>query len=197
MPSIRSPVAPGPRGGGDLGVSPRRPAPLSIPGMHCHQLVANGFGVAGGCRSPWPSHDLEQNWLWTLPNRRGVRASPATAASRAPDPDNDDLCRWQRPAMVSPTRIIRQLDLARSQRRRAAEQPGAHRPPRYRLRSAHSTLPQFLNTALARTYVDAKLAARRVGRGRRAHQSDVRPWHGNAPASSAGNVVKGLPNASH
>ena len=154
----------------------------------CHQLVTKGFGVAGGSVA-LAEPDLEQNWLWALPNRQ---AFGITSDCELAGPDNDvyaagDVPRWFADKDHS------QLDLARS----SVNVPGNNRVRIAHLDTGydpgHSTLPQFLNTALARNFVDAK---------RPLDASDkptalINPMFGHGTGTLsilAGNVVKGLPN---
>jgi hypothetical protein len=156
----------------------------------CHQLVADGLGVAGGSVI-LAEPDLEQNWLWTLPNRQ---AFGITSDCTPMGPDSDiyavgDVPRWFADNDHS------QLDLAR----RSVDVPANNRVRIAHLDTGydpgHSTTPKFLNKVLARNFVDAK---------RPLDASDqatalINPMFGHGTATLgilAGNVVKGLPNDS-
>ncbi|GEP60586.1 S8 family serine peptidase [Reyranella soli] len=121
----------------------------------CHALLADGLGVAGG-NVAIAEPDLEQSWLWTTPNRQAM----GIAAVCDPAPPNSDVYAVGNTNLWFVDESHSQLEEASSQV--AAPNPGTS--PRRVVRIAHldtgydpnhATKPRFLNTALARNFVDA------------------------------------------
>ena len=122
----------------------------------CHQLRTTGFGIAGGAEVEFAEPDLAQQWPVDSPDRLVGKAFAATAAdscaapaapdSRYPAPSPYDW-RWQQDAHHSG------LEAARSQISNPANRlTMAHLDTGYR--KGHALLPQFLDFARQRSFVD-------------------------------------------
>ncbi len=121
----------------------------------CHSMLAAGLGVAGG-DVVMAEPDLEQNWLWTTPNRQAMGIAAACQAA----PPNSDVYGVGNTNLWFADEAHSQLEEARGQV--VAPNPG--NAPRKVVRIAHldtgyddnhATKPRFLNTRLARNFVDA------------------------------------------
>ena len=119
----------------------------------CHALLDQGLGVAGG-NVVLAEPDLEQTWLWTTPNRQALGVAGCTSV-----PPNGDVYAigntnlWfvdeahseleeERPRVVAPNPGTSPRDVVRI----------AHLDTGYD--DGHATKPRFLNTGLARNFVD-------------------------------------------
>jgi hypothetical protein len=123
----------------------------------CHQLQSKGFGITGGPEVEFAEPDLEQQWIYDSPDRLAGKAFRATAAkdacerpdsadSRFPFPTPFDWRWFQDPAHSG-------LGAARSQIHNPKERVTiAHLDTGYR--KGHSVLPQYLDTALQRSFVE-------------------------------------------
>ena len=121
----------------------------------CHSLLTDGLGVAGGTVAI-AEPDLEQSWQWTTPNRQAMGIAAVCEAA----PPNSDV-------YAVGTTNLWFADESHSQLEEASSQVPAPNPgtsPRRVVRIAHldtgydpnhATRPRFLNTGLARNFVDA------------------------------------------
>jgi Subtilase family len=120
----------------------------------CHALLAQGLGVAGG-GVVMAEPDLEQNWLWATPNRQALGVAGACVSV----PANGDVY------AIGNTNLWfvdeGHSQLAETRPRVTAPDPTAS--PRGIVRIAHldtgyddnhATKPRYLNTRLARNFVD-------------------------------------------
>jgi len=119
----------------------------------CHALLDQGLGVAGG-DVVFAEPDLEQTWLWTTPNRQALAIAGCDAA-----PPNHDVYATGNTNLWFVDEAHTQLEETRA--RVAAPDPTTS--PRNVVRIAHldtgyddnhATRPRFLNTGLARNFVD-------------------------------------------
>jgi hypothetical protein len=125
----------------------------------CHELLAQGLGVAGG-DVVMAEPDLEQSWLWTTPNRQalGIAGARDVAACAAVAPDSDVYALGNTNLWFA--------DEAHSQLEQMRDRVAVPDPttsPRQVVRIAHldtgyddghAAKPRFLNTRLARNFVD-------------------------------------------
>ena len=120
----------------------------------CHALLDQGLGVAGG-NVVLAEPDLEQRWQWASPNRQ---AFGNCRRPRDPMPPNRRrLCHRQHQPVVRRRGPFAARGNARA--RRGAPSDGspltsciAHLDTGYD--PGHAARPRFLNTALARNFVD-------------------------------------------
>ena len=116
----------------------------------CHALVRDGLGVAGGTVA-MAEPDLEQQWVWTNPNRQAFGLTGSCDAV----PSNSDVYAIGNTEYWFADEDHSQLDMARDSLGGA---PGnrvriAHLDTGYD--PNHATKPKFLRTDLARNFVDA------------------------------------------
>jgi hypothetical protein len=122
----------------------------------CHKLHTQGFGIAGGGTVEFAEPDVEQRWPVESGNRQAARAfATAGDACAAPQQPNKD---YPRPADFDwrwfATDVFNGLDSARSQIQNPQNRLTiAHLDTGYR--QGHRILPQFLDTARQRNFVDA------------------------------------------
>ena len=121
----------------------------------CHALLDQGLGVAGGS-VVLAEPDLEQTWLWTTPNRQTL----GIAGTCDSVPPNSDVYAVGNTNLWFADEAHSQLEQARS----GVVAPDPATSPRNIVRIAHldtgyddnhATKPRFLNTRLARNFVDA------------------------------------------
>jgi hypothetical protein len=120
----------------------------------CHALLDQGLGMAGG-DVVLAEPDLEQTWLWTTPNRQALGIAGCAAA-----PPNYDVYAVGNTNLWFADERHSQLEEMRDQ----VTPPNPTTSPRKTVRIAHldsgyddghATKPRFLNTGLARNFVDA------------------------------------------
>jgi hypothetical protein len=128
-------------------------APTS-PWDACHALLDQGLGVAGGDIA-MAEPDLEQAWLWTTPNRQAM----GIASVCEPAPSDGDVYAIGNTNLWFADEAHSQLDEARA--RVTAPDPTAAPGDVVRIAhldtgydDGHETRPRFLNTGLARNFVD-------------------------------------------
>ncbi|WP_421995475.1 S8 family serine peptidase [Reyranella sp.] len=121
----------------------------------CHSLLTEGLGVAGG-DVVMAEPDLEQSWLWTSANRQAFGLTGGCESV----PPNGDVYAIGNTDLWFADEAHSQLDEARSR----VNAPNPATSPRQIVRIAHldtgyddnhQSKPRFLNTALARNFVDA------------------------------------------
>ena len=121
----------------------------------CHQLHRHGMGITGGGDVEFAEPDVEQQWPVESPARQAARAFAAQGDGSAPQPPNQNYprpdpfdWRWFK------TDGFNGLDNACSQIPDPQNRVTiAHLDTGYR--QGHRMLPQFLDTARQRNFVDA------------------------------------------
>jgi hypothetical protein len=115
----------------------------------CHQLMTGGLGVAGTGPVEFAEPDLEQRWVFGTEAQKALAAVAPCDAPRTADPKlpNGDSSFWFQDQMHSQLQMARDEVGQPSARVRIAHFDTGYDP-------AHSTLPQFLRTDLARNFVD-------------------------------------------
>jgi hypothetical protein len=121
----------------------------------CHSLMAQGLGIAGGDVA-FAEPDLEQSWLWTTPNRQAFAITSGCTAA----PPNGDVYAIGNTNLWFVDEAHSQLQETRPE----VQAPDPGTAPAGVVRIAHldtgydpnhATKPRFLNTKLARNFVDS------------------------------------------
>lgn len=126
-------------------------ADFATPWDLCHQLLAEGLGVAGGEQVEFAEPDLQQQWLVGRP---GAVATGLATAPPGPDPQNPKYPRlpdnfWYRDARHAQweAALAACPDPDDRNRSRIAHLDTGYDP-------AHWTLPKYLNRKLQKNFVD-------------------------------------------
>ncbi len=153
----------------------------------CHQLIATGFGVAGGVPVQFAEPDLEQRWVFGSETKQALALARSGTTPDGPNPDlpTGATPNWFRDVQHS------QLDDARG----AIGEPAtgrviiAHFDTGYD--PGHSTRPRHLRTDWQRNFVDADFPKDATDRSTGAINN---LGHGTGTLSIlAGNAVAGVP----